>query len=401
VTSRGVVLERTDGERGARAHTLEPRPLRLLHFTDSLDPSGVGEHIALLAGELQACGYQQTLVCPDAPATRWLMERGAGLGLTVEPLHVRSEDDFRDYEALVRLLRDGGYDLCHNHIGITWEGCWGTFAAADAGVPVVCTEHLPYLIDVPGLHSLKCLAGHHVARTIAVSHGVARSLIESRVVPGDRVHVVWNGIDVARFSPHRRPELRRALLGLDLQTPLVVCVGRLTPQKGHAVLLEAIALARRAVPRLTLALAGDGPLREELLAQATRLGLGEAVRFLGKWHDVPPLLSCADVLVQPSTFEGLPLAVLEGMAAAVPAVVADVVGSNETVVPGESGLIVPPNAPRELAQAIQRILEDPALARRLGTAARRRAEQEFTAPLMAKRTQAVYARAVRAPQVVV
>ncbi|HEX2186003.1 MAG TPA: glycosyltransferase family 4 protein, partial [Chloroflexota bacterium] len=238
-------------------------------------------------------------------------------------------------------------------------------------------------------------------RTIAVSHGVARSLIESRVVPGDRVHVVWNGIDVARFSPHRRPELRRSLLGLDLQTPLAVCVGRLTPQKGHAVLLEAIALARRAVPRLTLALAGDGPLREELLAQATRLGLGQAVRFLGKWHDVPRLLSCADVLVQPSTFEGLPLAVLEGMAAALPAVVADVVGSNETVVPGESGLIVPPNDPRELAQAIQRILEDPALARRLGTAARLRAEQEFTAPLMAKRTQAVYARAVRAPQVVV
>ena len=308
------------------------RPLRVLHFTDSLEPSGVGQHISLLARELRELGHAQTLVCPDTPAARPLMERCVALGLDVQPLRVRAERDTADYARLVRLLRRDRHHLFHVHAGITWEGCWGAFTAAEAGVPAVWTEHLPYLIECPQDRARRLRASRTATLTVGVSGGVARSLVEHGVVPRDRTRVVWNGIDPAPFSGPRRPELRTSLLGLDAETRLVVCVARLTAQKRHAPLLEAIALAHRREPRLVAVLAGDGPLREALEGQAVGLGIAGRVRFLGPFRRVPDLLRCADALAQPSAFEGLPLAVLEGMAAALPVVVTDVVGCNETVV---------------------------------------------------------------------
>jgi glycosyltransferase involved in cell wall biosynthesis len=367
----------------------------VLHFTDSLEPSGVGQHIYLLARELQALGHAQALVCPETPAAGPLLERCAALGLDVQPLCVRSERDTADYARLVRLLRRGRYDLFHDHAGVTWEGCWGGFAAAEARVPAVWTEHLPYLIDRPDDRARRLRASRSAAYTITVSAGVARSLIAHGVVPEARTRVVWNGIDLAPFRGPHRPERRTALLGLDAASRLAICVARLTPQKQHAALLEAVALARRREPRLVVVLAGDGPMRDALEAQAARLGIADAVLFLGRYGRVADLLRCGDALVQPSAFEGLPLAVLEGMAAALPVVVTDVIGCNETVVPEESGLIVPPNDPAALAHALVRVLQDRPLAERLGTRARQRAEREFAAPVMARRTLAVYAAARR------
>jgi glycosyltransferase involved in cell wall biosynthesis len=160
------------------------------------------------------------------------------------------------------------------------------------------------------------------------------------------------------------------------------------------------------VPGLALAVAGDGPLRAELERRAARRGLpaaggrpapGQAwgdvaVRFLGSFARVPDLLRCADVLAQPSAFEGLPLAVLEGMAAGLPVVVTDTVGTNETVEHERSGLVVPPDDPPAMARALVRLLRDPEQAAEYGVAARRRAERHFSAPDMARRTLVVYRR---------
>ncbi len=378
--------------------TQHERPFRVLHFTDSLEPSGLGQHICLLAQEFRRRGYQQTLVCPDTPAARWLIERCAGLGLEVQTLCVREASDIEDYRRLVGLLRRGAYDLVHNHTGIAWEGCWGTLAAAEAGVPVVCTEHLPYLITNPAERELKLHVSRLVTRTIAVSHGVARSFVEHGILRPQDITVIWNGIDPAVFSPARCPELRTSLLGIAADRPLVVCIGRMTPQKGHALLLEAVAqLHRSRSPgrRPLLALAGDGPLRSQLEQLAHRLGIASQVCFLGRYARVPDLLRCADVLVQPSEFEGLPLTVLEGMASALPVIVTDVVGNNEAVIAGESGLIVPPGDAGALARAIALVLDEPALAVRLGARARQRVECEFTVARMAQRTEQVYQAVLR------
>lgn len=372
------------------------RPGRILHFTDSLEPSGLGEHIYLLARELGRRGYEQAVACPAVSASRALRERCAAAGLTLYPLCVRDAADTGDYQRLVRLLSLGSFDLFHNHCGITWEGSWGTFAASEAQVPVVATEHLPCMAaDGPEL-DLKRRASRQVAATIAVSHGIARTVLEARMVPRERLHVVWNGVDVAAFAGHRSPALRRSLLGLSPSTPLIVAVGRMTPQKRHDLLLDAVALVRREVPDLVLAIAGDGPLRPELEARAARLGLTgspggqQGVRFLGRYPRVPELLRCVDALVQPSAFEGLPLAVLEGMAAGLPVIVTDTVGTNETVEDERSGLVVAPESATALAGAIVRLVCEAGLAQRLGVAARRRAVRHFSATMMARKTEAVY-----------
>jgi glycosyltransferase involved in cell wall biosynthesis len=381
-----------------RAPTRHERPFRVLHFTDSLEPSGLGQHIRLLAQEFRRRGYQQTLVCPDVATARWLIECCAGLGLEVHALCVRDASDVEDYRRLVVLLRRGAYDLVHNHIGIAWEGCWGTLAAAEAGVPVVCTEHLPFLITNPNQRELKLHVSRLVTRTIAVSQGVARSFVEHGVLPPQDITVVRNGIDPAAFSPAHCPELRTSLLGITADRPLVVCIGRMTPQKGHALLLEAVAQLHRnrsAARRPLLALAGDGPLRPQLEQLAHRLGITSQVCFLGRYARVPDLLRCADVLVQPSEFEGLPLTVLEGMASALPVIVTDVVGNNEAVVAGEDGLVVPPGNVSALAEALEQVLDDPVLAARLGARARSRVEREFTAARMAQQTAHVYQAVLR------
>jgi glycosyltransferase involved in cell wall biosynthesis len=359
------------------------RTLRVLHFTDSLDPSGVGQHIYLLAREQRALGYRPALVCPGGPASRALVERCLEVGIPVYRLRVRDDKDADDYRRLIDVLQLGAFDLFHNHCGITWEGCWGTFAAAEAGVPVVSTEHLPYFMPDPTGRDLKLRATRRVAATVAVSHGVARTLLEAEIVDPERLHVVWNGIDPEPFARPRRAPARPG-------RPLVVAVGRMTRQKRHAHLLDAIAIARRAVPEIGLILAGDGPLRDELEARVARLGLQDAVRFHGRCRDVPALLASADALAQPSAFDGHPLAVLEGMAAGLPAVVTDTIGTNETVEHERSGFVVPPGDPAAFANALVRLLLDRSLAARFGAAARARAGREFTARAMARRTSGVY-----------
>ena len=181
------------------------RAMRVVHFTDSLEPSGVGQHIYLLARELRALGHTQALVCPATRASQPLLERCAAMGMEVWPLCVRGECDAADYRRLVELLLRDGHDLVHVHAGITWEGCWGAFAAAEASVPAVWTEHLPYLIDRPEDHALRRRASRTVEYTVGVSRGVAHSLVERGVVSETRTRVVWNGIDIAPFSGPRQP----------------------------------------------------------------------------------------------------------------------------------------------------------------------------------------------------
>ena len=187
-------------------------------------------------------------------------------------------------------------------------------------------------------------------------------------------HVVPLGIDLDRFGS-ARPALEK-------QRPLVGTVARLAPQKDHRTLVE----AARLVPEAEFVLVGDGELREEL----ERLAEGLPVRFLGARDDVPELLASFDVFALPSLYEGLCLAVIEAQAAGVPVVATPVGGIRETVVDGETGLLVPPGDPPALARAIRRLLEDRPAAEAMATEARRRVRERFSIDRMVEETLALY-----------
>jgi glycosyltransferase involved in cell wall biosynthesis len=186
--------------------------------------------------------------------------------------------------------------------------------------------------------------------------------------------VIALGIDLDRFEG-ARPALRS-------DGPLVGNIARLAPQKDHRTLIE----AARLVPEAEFVVAGDGELRAEL----ERLAAGSRVRFLGPRDDVPELLASLDVFAFPSLFEGLCLAVIEAQAAGVPVVATPVGGIRETVVDGETGLLVPTRDPAALASAIQRLLEDRPEAEAMAAEAKRRVRARFSIERMVDETLRVY-----------
>ena len=179
---------------------------------------------------------------------------------------------------------------------------------------------------------------------------------------------------------------RRIIRSIERSRPVVLTVARLDEQKGHRYLLEAAAQ----IPEAQFVLAGDGPLRTSLEAQARSLGVEERVKFLGYRSDIADLLADCDVFVLPSLYEGLPLSILEAMSAGKPVIATHIGGTDEAVIAGETGLLVPPANPTALAAAIRSVLTDRPLAQRLASAGRARVEQEFSATKMVQQVMDVY-----------
>ncbi|MEK6575905.1 MAG: glycosyltransferase family 4 protein, partial [Chloroflexota bacterium] len=216
-------------------------------------------------------------------------------------------------------------------------------------------------------------------------------------VPGSKIVRIHYGLDPATVTMRARPGALRSELGIGRDVPLIGAVGRLTEQKGLRYLIEALARVRRLAPDARLVIAGDGPLRGMLEAQAAPLG--EAVRFLGWRNDVPSVMADLDVLCVPSLWEGFGLVTLEAMALSKPIVASRVSALSEIVVHGETGLLAPPADSAALADAITPLLTDPARARAMGERGRARLEKEFTVQRMARQHAVVYREAAsRVPE---
>ncbi len=205
---------------------------------------------------------------------------------------------------------------------------------------------------------------------------------------------VWNGIDPERTRPSPHADELRADLGVDPGTPLLCNVANIGYRKGHDVLVEAMAQLRAQADPLRCWVAG-GLEHEPSMVQSVQNAiaehqLGDVVHLLGRRRDVADLLHAADVFVLSSRQEGFPITILEAMAAGKPIVATDVGGCAEAVVHGETGLIVPPEDPSALAEALASLLADPELARKMGAAGRERVEQEFTVDRMVEQHLAIY-----------
>jgi len=236
--------------------------------------------------------------------------------------------------------------------------------------------------DVPSLRrQLLALVGRADA-ILGNGEYVERELVRIAGGPLSRpVHVIYNPCDLEAFfavDGDREPGRRVARRALDLHptAPLILFLGQLDPRKGPDTLVDA--LARLGAP-WRLVIAGNGPLRSELEAQAARAGVGDRVRFLGSvaHHITPALMAACDVLALPSRREGLPNAAVEALAAAMPVVATPVGGTAEIVRQSETGWLVPPGAPDALAEALRSVAERPHEARERGEAGRILVRERF------------------------
>lgn len=227
-------------------------------------------------------------------------------------------------------------------------------------------------------------------RFVAISRQVADDLT-SLHIPADKIIAIPNGLDTGRFSPVQ-PE-QRAAQRRALHLPsgsLVTFAGRLDPVKQVSVLLQAWPAVLDRVPGTRLLILGDGPQRPALQKLAGDLGIDEHVLFPGFVDDVAGYLQCSDLFVLPSRSEALPVALLEAMACAVPAIASNVGGIPDIVRDGVNGRLVPSGDVRELANAIIHVLDDSALRHRLGRHARADILQEYTMEQVVDRFIALY-----------
>lgn len=209
-----------------------------------------------------------------------------------------------------------------------------------------------------------------------VSEGVRRFSVEVGGLDPDRLIVIPNGVDPARFD--RADPVDRETLGVPPGAVLALYVGRLDPQKGLPTLIDAAATVVGARDDWHLALAGDGPERDALYRQAeSHPKLAGRVHWLGRRDDVPGLLKAADYFVLPSLWEGMPNAVLEAMAARRAVVASAVEGTEDLVLPGRTGWLVPPGGVAPLADALLEAAADPVRLARFGAEGRARVEAEF------------------------
>jgi glycosyltransferase involved in cell wall biosynthesis len=302
--------------------------------------------------------------------------------------------DFTTLCDLVRLIRERRIAILHTH-----EFSMNTIGLAASrltGIPLVATVHgKSYYAERFRRRLAYRVVGKFAGQMVAVSDDVRDLLVQRVGVPAGRIRVVSNGVPVDHKPSHARLSTLRRNLGLNGQIRVVGTVGSLYPVKGHKYLIDAAVHVVRRCPDVTFLLVGRGGLREELEAKAISVGVAPYIRFLGHRDDVPDLLGVCDLFVLPSLSEGMPLALLEAMAAGVPSVATRVGGVREVIEDGRSGVLIPPGDSQALAESIIRLLEDRTLARQMGEYAREVVARRFSLTKMVLAYQGIYADLLR------
>ncbi len=351
--------------------------IRVLHIITRLDVGGSTENTVLCATRMAAKGFASSLISgptQDPPAGLRECLAAAGVPWLIVPQLRRPVSLLADCRALWELrclIKQLQPDIVHTHT--SKAGFLGRLAARRLGVGHIL--HTPHGHVFGGYFSsqqtrlyviLERLAARWTDRIITLTNTEAEQHLALRIGrPGQFVSIP-SGVEldgVMSAFPVR-------LIG---GGPVVGAVGRLTPVKGHQHLLQAAPEVLRRHPAACFLLVGGGELRSALEAQARALGLGDRVVFAGHRDDVPSLIAAMDVFTLPSLNEGMGRVLVMAMALGKPIVASSVGGVPELIGRGEAGILVPPSDPAALAEAICQLLENPARARALGEAGRRRA----------------------------
>jgi glycosyltransferase involved in cell wall biosynthesis len=355
---------------------------------------GAGQHALRGALTLDPAGYEMTIITGSGDPVLLAQAAASGLEVLLEPA-LRAPIALRsDLRALARLRDLFGrrpFDLVHTHTAKA--GVVGRLAAHRAGVPrLVHTYHgFPFHeFQAPPRRQAYVQVERGLGRitelALCVGTGVAVEAVRRRLISPQRIRTIGVIADGPLPSPGARARARAAL-GLAAEATVVGAVGRLTYQKAPEDFLAALrALAR---PDVTGVWVGDGELAGQVAARA-RETPGVRLVLAGQRANVPELLPAFDVFALPSRYEGLPTAVVEAMVCGIPVVATAVNAVGDVVVPGETGLLVPPGRPGLMADAVRFLLDSPETAARMATAARARLGQRFGEEALRQALNAAY-----------
>ena len=344
--------------------------LRLLHFVTGGFSGATQVAVDLCLAAKRTANFEVLLVLRRKPSTdekkiQALRAQGLQVIVVSNWLHALTVWELR------KIIREFKPDVMFAH-GFS-DHIWGRRAAAAEGVPhIFHVEHNSRERYTPRRLRQALALEPFTQAHIGVSEGVKTSLVE-RGFPTEKCVAICNGIDLTRFPQSAIPQ------HWEDREPVIYMASRFARQKDHDTLIKALALLKQRglTPVLYLAGAGKSSLRAKAERLVTQLGLDSQVHFLGNVSDLPQRLMQARFFVLATHWEGMPLALVEGMAAGCACVVSDVIGAREVIEPGVNGLRVPEANSQAMADALQKLLENPDLAQSLGHAARNYASNHY------------------------
>jgi glycosyltransferase involved in cell wall biosynthesis len=368
--------------------------IRVLLWTDSDRFAGTEKHCLDLAGGLQGLGVSVGLGCrPGTP----LSFKAAAEGVRLVKMDAQ-RGALAAVSRLSHLLKSGATDLVHVHNGRCALLARVALACAGRGT-LVATQHFIAPARTRRRGFAGALSKHlhqwvdrGVGRWVSISGAVSEAMTLRGDAPVAKIRLVFNGVkDGGPREPERH--VARSVLGLQRDLPILLCAARLEPEKGHSVLLNALAMLRGEGIDFLAVLVGEGSLEEALRDRIRAMGLSGHVQIVGQQPEIGVWLRAADALVLPSPAEPFGLVLVEAMCRGVPVLAAASGGPREILEDG-SGLLFTPGDPRDLGFKLLQLLTQPALRQRLAEAGQARWAAKFSVERMAQAMWGVYQEAM-------
>ena len=366
-------------------------PVVLAELAGSASYGGGERYLELLFGRLDRTRYRAMLICPEpGPFVGRMKERGVETHL----VHLAPLFNPLALWRLTRLLRQKRVTILQTHGARA--NFYGRIAGRLAGVPVIISTVHNSLKDYE-VRSLRRwlyafllrLTLPLVHRIVCVSEANRRDLIEECPAASAKAYTVYNGVDPSAFPSQLDRQTVRQKFGIT-QGPVLVTIARLTEQKGHRYLMQALPRLLQTWPQLCCMFVGEGELRDALHHMAIDLGVEQACRFMEIREDIADILAAVDVVVLPSSSEGFPFVLLEALAMGCPVVASRVNGIPELIENQKTGLLVSPRDPHALMVAIREVLSNPTAASKMGAEGRAVVRERFTVDRMVANTTAIF-----------
>ena len=363
--------------------------MNVLQILPELKSGGVERGTVDLAKYLKKRGHKAVVVSGGGALVAELT--AAGVTHYSFPVHRKSLlSVIHSVRALTKIVQLENIDVIHARSRV--PALIAFFVSRRTQAPFVTTCHGFY-----SKHLLSYPMGW--GKTVIVaSHVIGKRMQEDFGVSFRKIRLIPRGVDLEEFKFHAPSSAASGEVTVGL-------VGRLTPIKGHAVFLKAMARVVRVLPNIKIQIIGDAPkaqYKEELEMLTRELGLAQTVQFMGTRYDVPELLSHLTLLVAPSVGEeAFGRVVIEAGACGVPVIASRIGGLVDIIEDGKDGLLVPPDDPRALAESILRVLQEPGLAGTLSSAMRQKVEKQFHLPMMFEKTMKVYEEAITKKRILV
>lgn len=362
---------------------------KIILYTDTPLFGGAEKQMLILAKNLDKAIFEPVIVCRKVETLKPLIEEANELKIKTYLIASKSKHSLKNLSELRKILKIEKPDLIHVQAWNPMAGKFAILAARQNKIPLIITEHDPFLLNWPK-SIYKKWANQKVAKIIAVSHANQKMLEEIYPEMIGRLTTIHNGIEkFIAIGESKKQQIRREIFRAGPETKVILGIGTLHERKGFKYLIGAYAKIHKDFSNSRLVIAGEGPERESLENLIKNLNISDKVFLIGQSEDVPSLMQSANLMALPSLKEAFGLVILEAMQAGLPIIASQVGGIPEIISSSELGLLIEPANKNKLVKALTKLLSKKDLADQLRIKGLEH-WKKFSASKMAKKTSQIY-----------